>query len=125
MQLMIHMPNKQKAGKLLKLLSNEGVSDVPIVSDTSDAVKLNHQKHIDCVLFDRSLTVNYDDYFQKYYDDEIYFVPVSDNQTIDYLDVIDAINSQRAAYYLSGEIDAEHIKTMLYCIRQRLITSMA
>ena len=91
---------------------------VIISKSTDKAVKTCSKILADCIIYDRHTTSQFNEYFSKYTYNGLWFVPVSFID--DKMDVVDAINTGRTAYYITMPIDKDIVSTMLQCISKRI-----
>ncbi len=121
MNIIIDMDN-QKAAKEIKkliLLHKKKYKIKVIISKSTDkAVKTCGKILADCIIYDRHITSQFNEYFSKYTYNGLWFVPVSFID--DKMDVVDAINTGRTAYYITMPIDKDIVSTMLRCISKKI-----
>ena len=121
MNIIIDIGNKKAAKEIKKLIliyKKQYKIKVIISKSTDKAVKICNKIFADCVIYDRNTTTLFNEYFSNYTYNGLWFVPVS---TIDNkMDVVEAINTGRTAYYLTMPIDKDIVSTMLSCISKKI-----
>lgn len=121
MNIIIDIGNKKVAKEIKKLIliyKKEYKIKVIISKSTDKAVKTCSKILADCIIYDRHTTSQFNEYFSKYTYNGLWFVPVSFID--DKMDVVDAINTGRTAYYITMPIDKDIVSTMLKCISKKI-----
>ena len=121
MEIIIDLSDKRKAQdirtKLQEVSYTENIN-IRIAKDSKDAQKLCEKHFVDCVIYDRSYTEKLEEYFDSYTYQPTWFVPYSKEQN--HIDVIDAINTHRTAYYIVEPVDKLIAESTLRNIRMRI-----
>ncbi len=119
--IVIDLQNQDKARILRKLLLSvpfESKLKIRIARSTEHAQKLCKKRRIDCVIYQREYTDKLESYFDKYIFAPKWFMPYSQKQ--DNNDIIEAINTQRTAYYIVEPLDTSKTAQALNCIKIRI-----
>ena len=121
MNIIIDIGNKKVAKEIKKTIliyKKEYKIKVIISKSTDKAVKISNKILADCIIYDRQATSQFNEYFSNYTYNGLWFVPVSSID--DKMDVVDAINTGRIAYYITMPIDKDIVSTMLKCISKKI-----
>ena len=121
MNIIIDIGNKKAAKEIKKLIliyKKQYKIKVIISKSTDKAVKTCSKILADCIIYDRHTTSQFNEYFSQYTYNGLWFVPVSFID--DKMDVVDAINTGRTAYYITMPIDKDIVSTMLKCISKKI-----
>ena len=121
MNIIIDIGNKKAAKEIKKLIliyKKQYKIKVIISKSTDKAVKICNKIFADCIIYDRNTTTLFNEYFSNYTYNGLWFVPVSSID--DKMDVVEAINTGRTAYYITMPIDKNNISTMLECISKKI-----